>query len=197
MKAKERGQKPYASALAGLAGACTGLVLTMACSMQCGMQAKPSLAYFTTYASAKGGYELQAGTETEIQEEIDNLDKHIRIENTGEADCFVRVKVFAGSVTDISYTSESGNWQMGEGGYWYYGKILAPGEMSEELTASIQVPEGMEDRMDSFDVIVVQECVPVSYREDGTPYADWNRKIEEGKETGKETGEEDGEGARG
>ena len=82
---------------------------------------------------------------------------------------------------------------MGEGGYWYYGKILAPGEMSEELTASIQVPEGMEDRMDSFDVIVVQECVPVSYREDGTPYADWNRKIEEGKETG----EEDGEGARG
>lgn len=47
--------------------------------------------------------------------------------------------------------------------------------------------------MDSFDVIVVQECVPVSYREDGTPYADWNRKIEDGKETG----EEDGEGARG
>ena len=33
MKAKERGQKPYASALAGLAGACTGLVLAMACSM--------------------------------------------------------------------------------------------------------------------------------------------------------------------
>ena len=170
-------------ALPGIA--CAGLALWLVH----GMGAEPSAAYFTTHASAKGGYELQAGTETEIHEEIDGLDKHIRIENTGEADCFVRVKVFAGSVAEISYTLEGGSWQMGEGEYWYYGKILAPGEFSEELAASIKIPEGMEDKMENFDVVVVQECVPVFYRGDGTPYADWNRKIESGKETGEEAGE--------
>lgn len=147
-----------------------------------GSQGGPSGAYFTTYTSAKGGYEIQAGTETEIHEEIDGLNKHIRIENTGGADCFVRVKVFAGSITDISYSAESGSWQEGEDGYWYCTAPLTPGELSEELVASIKIPEGMEDMAESFDVIVIQECTPVLYHADSTAYADWNRKIE--KESG-------------
>lgn len=143
-----------------------------------GQQGRLSGAYFTTYASAKGGYEIQAGTETEIHEEIDGLNKHIRIENTGAADCFVRVKAFAGSITDIIYSPESGSWQEGEGGYWYCMASLAPGEVSGELTVSIKIPEGMEDMAGSFDVVVIQECTPVLYHADGTVYADWNRKIE-------------------
>lgn len=135
-------------------------------------------AYFTTYASAKGGYEIQAGTETEIHEEIEGLNKHIRIENTGGADCFVRVKVFAGSVTDISYAPGSGAWQEEDGGYWYYTYPLAPGETTEELVASITIPESMADMAGSFDVIVIQECTPVLYHTDGTAYADWNLRIE-------------------
>ena len=157
----------------------TVLMWVAACLLAGGLQGKPSGAYFTTYASARGGYELRAGTKTEIREEIVGLDKHIKIENTGGADCFVRVKAFAGSITDISYSSGNGSWQEGEGGYWYYTAILAPGEASGELVASIKIPEGMDGMAESFDVIVIQECTPVLYRQDGTAYADWNRKIED------------------
>ena len=102
MKGKAGKQK-----LQGASLLCAGLALMMAW----GIQGKSSMAYFTTYAGAKGGYELRAGIETEIHEEIDGLNKHIRIENTSDGECFVRVKVFAGSVTEISYTCENGNWQ--------------------------------------------------------------------------------------
>ena len=168
-----RGRKWPVPALPGIACACVGLALWMVH----GMGAEPSTAYFTTYASAKGGYELQAGTETEIEEKIEELTKHIRIVNTGEGDCLVRVK------------DNSGKWSLGGDGYWYYQDVLPPGETTGELAATIEVPEGMEGMMDSFDVVVIQECVPVFYREDGTPYGDWERKMADGKETGAEDGE--------
>ena len=90
----------------------------------------------------------------------------------------MRVKAFAGSITDIIYSPESGSWQEGEGGYWYCMAPLAPGEVSGELTVSIKIPEGMEDMAGSFDVVVIQECTPVVYLADGTAYADCNRIIE-------------------
>ena len=174
-------------ALPGIA--CAGLALWMVH----GVGAEPSTAYFTTYASAKGGYELQAGTETEIEEEIEELTKHIRIVNTGEGDCFVRVKVLAGNLTPVSCLDSSGQWSLGGDGYWYYQDVLLTGETTGELAATIEVPEGMGGMMDSFDVVVIQECTAALYREDGTPYGDWERKMADGKETGAE----DGEGAGG
>ncbi len=185
MKGKGRRRKGHVPVLPGIACVCIGLALWMLP----GMEAVPSMAYFTTYASAKGGYELQAGTETEIEEEILELTKHIRIVNTGEGDCFVRVKVLAGSLTPVSCLDNSGKWTLGEDGYWYYQDILPPKAATEELVATIEVPEGMEDMMDSFDVMVIQECTAVLYQEDGTPYGDWNRKMENGKEAGTENGE--------
>ncbi len=176
-------------ALPGIACACAGLALWMVH----GVGAEPTTAYFTTYASAKGGYELQAGTETEIEEEIEELTKHIRIVNTGEGDCLVRVKVLAGSLTPVSCLDSSGKWSLGGDGYWYYQDTLPPGETTGELAATIEVPEGMGGMMDSFDVVVIQECTAALYREDGTPYGDWERKMADGKETGAE----DGEGAGG
>ena len=184
-----RGRKWPVPALPGIACACAGLALWMVH----GMGAEPSTAYFTTHASAKGGYELQAGTETEIEEEITELTKHIRIVNTGEGDCLVRVKVLAGNLTPVTYLDNSGKWSLGGDGYWYYQDVLPPGETTGELAATIEVPEGMEGMMDSFDVVVIQECVPVFYREDGTPYGDWERKMADGKEAAAE----DGEGAGG
>ncbi len=144
------------------------------------LSAGRSMAYFSTYALARGGHELRLGAQTKIREKIDHLSKHIQIENTGEAPCFVRVKVFSGSLVGITFSDASGNWSLGEDGYWYYGKVLLPGEIAEELVASMQVTEEMS-RLEagSFDIIVIQECTPALWREDGTPYADWTRKGEE------------------
>ena len=59
-----------------------------------GISVKDSLAYFTTYARAQGGKVLTLGNSTELEEEYDGQ-KHIRVSNQGNADCYVRVKVFA------------------------------------------------------------------------------------------------------
>ncbi len=53
-----------------------------------------AIAYSTTYATASGSHSISIGSKTEIVEEFDNWTKHIQIQNTGENECFVRVKVF-------------------------------------------------------------------------------------------------------
>lgn len=140
-----------------------------------------AMAYFTTHVMAKGGYPLTLGTETSLEEEVEDMTKHIVLANTGENDCYVRVRVFCGSSFKINYSpavddSNEPYWRLGEDdGYWYYRDIVSAGEKTEELLASIEVPEGVTE---SFDVIVIQECTAVLYDEDGTPYADWENKID-------------------
>ena len=47
--------------------------------------------------------------------------------------------------------------------------------MTKELLAEITIPEDLKD---SFNVVVIQECTQVLYKEDGTPYADWSKIID-------------------
>ena len=80
-----------------------------------------AMAYFTTYVKAKGGYEITLGSQTEIKEDVKDMTKEIKITNTGETDCYVRVKVFCGSQIEISYAGavdEDGNayWTTGDDG---------------------------------------------------------------------------------
>lgn len=134
------------------------------------------MAYFTTYASAGGGVEINiSNTTNEVEEKVDGLIKEIRLENTSAQEEYVRVKVFCGSEFSLTYTNESGKWSQGEGDYWYYSDIVKPGEITEPLLAAITVPEGHKD---NFDVIVVEESVPVLYAEDGSTYADWTMKAD-------------------
>ena len=134
-----------------------------------------AMAYFTTYASAGGGVEINiVNTRNEVEERVEGLTKEICLENTSTQEEYVRVKVFCGSGFLLEYANASGKWSQGEGDYWYYSDIVKPGEITEPLLAAITVPEGHED---SFDVIVVEESVPVLYKEDGSPYADWSMKV--------------------
>ncbi len=171
-------------------GSRTILLAALALIMAAGLQVTSSLAYFTTYVTARGGHPVTLGWQTDLTEEIEDLTKHIQIQNTGEADCYVRVRVFAGEGFALNFANPGGRWTEGEDGYWYYPDvILAPGEVSDELSVTIQVPEGMEAVADNFNVIVVQECTPVLYDAEGNPYADWNAKVEPNGGTD-ETGEE-------
>ena len=76
-------------------------------------------------------------------------------------------------------------------GYWYYSDIVPVSGNTEELLAQIAIPEEYKE---SFNVVVVQECTPVLYEEDGTPYADWNRiadtRTDIGTADAREAGEE-------
>ncbi len=143
--------------------------------LMCSVSVPSAMAYFTTYVKAEGGYEITLGSETTIEEKVKDMTKEISLTNTSETDCYVRVKVFSGSQIDITYTSDSAYWTSNDDGYWYYKDILKVGSSTEVLKAKIQMDK---DFKDSFNVVVVQECTPVQYHEDGTPYADWNAKVD-------------------
>lgn len=142
----------------------------------CCMSVGSAMAYFTTYASASGGQVISLGSETKIHETVSNWTKHITIENTGENECYIRVKVFAGSQFTLDYTDATGSWeQRNNDGYWYYKAIVPAGKTTEELLAHITVPD---DQKSSFNVVVVQECTEVLYDASGNPYADWTKVID-------------------
>lgn len=135
-----------------------------------------AMAYFTTYAEAEGGYTVSIGSSTRTKEEFSNWTKHVQVENTGDTECYVRVKAFAGNQFQLSYSGEAGAWSQGDDGYWYYNQILQPGETTSELLIKIEnIPEEFKD---SFNVVVVQECTKVLYDENGNPYQDWNQVMD-------------------
>lgn len=151
------------------------LLVTAAAVLALAAGAQSALAYFTTYATAKGGYTIHLGEKTSIEEQFANWTKKVEIANTGSQPCYVRVKVFCGApYTDVLTFSGEG-WTEGEDGYWYYNAIVPAGGKSSELDVAIgNTPVG---EAEAFNVIVVQEATAVHYRADGTPYADWSETL--------------------
>ena len=151
----------------GLAGA--ALFLTA------GLSVGSAMAYFTTYTQVSGGVTLSLRTTSTTPEEaVEDWTKHVTIENTGDTDCFVRARAFAGSKYQDSLVYSGENWTLAADGYYYYSQILSPGETSGELLIAI-------DNMDSdqsFNVIVVQESAPVIYDESGNPAGDWDHILD-------------------
>lgn len=161
-----------------------------ALTLAAGVSVGGTMAYFTTYTTASGGAELKLGTTTIVpNEEIVGMAKRIAVENTGEIDCFVRVKVFAGEKYQpglVFVPDEEGTWSQGDDGYYYCSQIVPAGGKSNTFTVKIDDMDSEDD----FNVIVVQECTAVLYDENGTPYADWNRIADSSEESF--NGEEEG-----
>lgn len=163
----------------------TALLASAAIALAAGASAGTSLAYFTTYASAGGRVQVALGfPQTDTQDDVRDWTKHVSIENTGERECFVRVRILAGEKyrDSLIYSSESDLWVQEEDGYWYYRNILEPGTATEELL--IRLDRAALDSMTEpgtgfeFNVIVVQENTAVLWAEDGSPYGDWENGAE-------------------
>lgn len=161
----------------------TLLLALAALLLSAGVAAGSAMAYFTTYVTAEGGHELSLGFTTTIpNEEVSDWTKTITLTNTGERDCYVRLKAFAGSAYTLTYeVNPAGGWSLGSDGYYYWHEILRPGETAgnaggggtpdDPLVVRITRPQ---DADQSFNVIVVQECTPVPFDENGNPLA-WNQ----------------------
>lgn len=139
-------------------------------------------AYFTTYSEAKGNVVFELGeTRTEPHEEVIGGKKIVSIENTGDYDCYIRIRAYAGNNYKLTYEDDgSGKWYDGKDGYWYYRDILTVGSFSEKVNV-ILPQELLKDVTDEKDlnVIVIQECTPVQYDDNGEPYADWDVTFED------------------
>lgn len=145
-----------------------------ALAMTAALTIESSMAYFTTYTEAEGSQVVSLGASTEIDENVSNKTKHVTVRNTSaENECFVRVKVFSGSY--VTCTPAGTNWTYDEAdGYWYYGPTVAPGAETDVLDVSIEIDSTKEEDLKDFNVVVIQECTPVLYDEDGNPMADWS-----------------------
>lgn len=146
---------------------------------------KSAMAYFTTYASAKGSMQMHMGfTETVPREEVDSKGKHITVENVGDYDCFVRVRAFAPTEITLTYQAEDSGWTDGGDGFWYYDQILSAGKSTDTaLNVSYTFPKTEdEDSPEEFNIVVIQECTPVLYKADGMAYADWTNTITDREE---------------
>ena len=103
--------------------AAAALTLTM------GVSVGSAMAYFTTYASASGGASLSlSNTVTIPEEQVIDWTKHVTIRNTGDVDCFVRVRAFAGEKYQdgLTYADDEGKWTPGEDGCYYYSDVVRP-----------------------------------------------------------------------
>lgn len=152
-----------------------------ACLLVGGLTVGRAMAYFTSYANTSGSVVMDMGfTTIEPVEPVEPVDggwiKHITVSNTGNYPCFVRVKLLYGEEYTVTVTQGAG-WTEGEGDYYYYGpQVPAGGKTESEISAKVEAPkDGLEDGM-NFNVIVVAECAPVLYDENGNPYADWTNE---------------------
>ena len=141
-----------------------------------------AMAYFTTYVLADGGVEVSMGSTVTIpQEKVENGQKIIQVKNEGDYECWVRIKVFAGSEHEFLYADESGKWTPGADGYYYYSDIVPVDGLTDELKVTITDLLGTDadsETDEAFNVIVVQESTPVRYDADGNAYADWENGAE-------------------
>lgn len=169
----------------------TVCMAAIALALVAGAGAGSARAYFTTFATAKGGHQIAIDARAQITEQFSDWTKHIRLGNTGTAECYVRVKVFAGSAYGLEYTGSQG-WRDGGDGYWYYDEILPAGGTTGVLDVKITLPvvtvedpalETPPPYTEDFNVVVIQECTAVLYEEDGTPYADWDAVLDSGKDS--------------
>ena len=122
-------------------------------------------AYFTTYASAQGGYVIQQGVE--FEETFYDWTKHVVITSKpNTVPVYVRVRAYAST----QYTLETGGagWTQ-DGDWWYCTEILEGGGQTNPLDILIlDVPTEVENG-DSFNVVVVYEYAPVRYGADNNP----------------------------
>lgn len=172
----------------------------IALALVAGASVGSARAYFTTFATARGGHRITVGTKSQITEQFSDWTKRIQLSNTGTAECYVRARVFAGSTYGLEYSGSTG-WRDGGDGYWYYDEILPVGGTTGELQVKITLPtvtvedpalETPPPYTEDFNVVVIQECTAVLYTEDGTPYADWDAVLDSGRDSyGWEGGEAD------
>lgn len=151
-------------------------LIAAAVTLTASLSVGSALGYFTTYCTAEGAVTMNMGfTNTDIWEEIDEEGKHVKIQNTGDYACFVRVKAFAPDFAELKYTSVSpGDWTEKDG-YWEYNTVLEAKAETSELLISYTLPEDMTE----FNIIVVYEYSPVFYDENGNPTANWEFAVTE------------------
>ncbi len=148
-------------------------VTMLAVMLVLGMGVGTAWSYFTDSTTAEGSVSVHVKPTTTITEENGPGTKTIRIRNTSEnVPVYVRARVYA---ADELGANASGSGWSGSIDAWYdYDEPLAVGSETQPLNVSFALKHEARDG-DETNVIVVYECVPVTYDADHNPLpASWN-----------------------
>lgn len=146
----------------------------------------PAWAYFTSYARAENGYTIYLDDIITVTETFQDWEKTVTITNGADSSpVYVRLTAYCGSAYSLIYNDTTGKWTKGSDGYYYYSDPLDGGQSADSMVIQIRDKDGnrvsgVADGTE-FDVVVVFESTPVLYREDGTPYADWDSIVDAGQ----------------
>jgi hypothetical protein len=156
------------------------LIIAASLLMLGAVAVKPAMAYFTDTHDAKGAATFKH-IEIKPYEDIDGFTKIVRIENTGDAPVYVRVKFFAGNSEVHKLTTDderTHGWALKEDGFYYYNDVVPAGDVNNVTdTLAVKVDPGL-DEDPYFNVIVVSEAAPL--KADGT--ADWDNVSDANKQ---------------
>ncbi len=147
-----------------------------------GLSVGTAWSYFTDTTYAEGSVTLSVEPTGTIVEENGPGTKTIRIKNTSQmAPVWTRVRVYAAAA--LGANASGTNWS-GQISDWYqYSEPLAPGAESQPLNVTFTLGAGADPANnkpgaldgDEQNVVVLYECVPVSYDASGNPLpANWN-----------------------
>lgn len=145
------------------------LMAALAAVMVLALSVPSALAYFTTYTTAKGTVTLHLSDKTRIVEEVDDSQKKVTIVNEGEVPLRVRALAFAPDAVSVQENyGNNPDWTKADDGYWYYGKILQPGESTSQLIFFLDLTNV---ELEEINVVVVYEA---TYNLDNEGEADWS-----------------------
>lgn len=115
-------------------------------------------AYFSDYEEASGGATLNLGGITELTEGSRDDAKEVIIENKGKTNMIVRVAIYGAEefMQPLKFAAKNDWAQAGD--FYYYKKILQPGEKTSMITAEVkQSWEGNTAPDFDYEVTVVHE----------------------------------------
>ena len=126
--------------------------------------------------------------ETMIVEECDNkpiipgedFKKIVKVRNTGENPCFVRVKILISPEKykdELALDINTTDWEYKDG-YYYYKKVLDCNNETTPLFTKLTIPSSLENG-DTFDINIYSESIQhMIYNNDNTIISDYKEIFE-------------------
>lgn len=112
----------------------------------------------------------------EPEPEDEEITKKVSFVNTGPVSCFARAKLVFGSQEAedaVGMKLNETQWKQEQDGYYYYQKLLMPGEETEELLTSLHIEGVISQEEKAFDLTVYVETVQALAGED--PFTAFSR----------------------
>lgn len=124
-------------------------------------------AYFVDYIHASLKAQILFGVpQASIGKREESGMQYFKATNTGNGECFVRIKVFGIGLEDSMITLD-GNWERKDDGYIYYKNPLNPGSSTTEISIN-----------KNLTIICIGEYCNAVYSESGNAECNWDYTLE-------------------